>query len=162
MLQKCFRNLKIWSKIVSSSTYIWTTNVQYFTVMKDVYFHYQLWNEPFTMLSAAWPGVSNKGMFMLSIMGWVVIKTHFSSNECKLAHLLWWTSCPDSSISVIDQFSSCRWLTGDGSWGAFKGEVKGWKSRAGKRDSEWSKTWNNESEFALCFGYKDSIIPFSF
>lgn len=54
---------------------------------------------------------SFNGMFMLSIKGWAVIKTHFYLNECKLAHLLWWASCPDSSISMIDQLSSCWWLT---------------------------------------------------
>lgn len=58
-----------------------------------------------------------QGMFMLSIKGWAVIKTHFYLNECKLAHLLWWASCPDSSISMIDQLSSCWWLTGNGIWG---------------------------------------------
>lgn len=47
------------------------------------------------------------GMFMLSITAWAVIKTHFYLNECKLAHLLWWAACPDSSISMIDQLSSC-------------------------------------------------------
>lgn len=121
--------------------------MKYFTVIKDVYFHYQLWNKPFTMLSAEWQGVSNKGMFMLSIMGRVVIKTHFSSNECKLAHLLWWTSCPDSSISVIDQLSSCWWLTGNGSWGAFKGEVQGWKSSRGKKRANGPKQEINKSFF---------------
>lgn len=46
-----------------------------------------------------------------------MIKTHFFFfylNECKLAHLLWWASCPDSSISMIDQLSSCWWRSGNG------------------------------------------------
>lgn len=55
-----------------------------------------------------------QGMFMLSVKAWAVIKTHFDLNECKLAHLLWWDSCPDSSISMIDQLSCCWWLTGNG------------------------------------------------
>lgn len=116
-------------------------------------FLFSLWvmKRAFTMLSAEWPGVSNKEMFMLSIMGWVVIKTHFSSNECKLAHLLWWTSCPDSSISVIDQLSSCWWLTGNGSWGAFKGEVQGWKSRRGKKRGNGPKQEINKSDFSSLF-----------
>lgn len=93
---------------------------------RKTHFYHRLWNESFTVLWAERaPGVSNRGMFMLSIKGWVVIKTHFFLNECKLAHLLWWASCPDSSISMIDQLSSCWWLTGNGSrengWG-----WKGW------------------------------------
>lgn len=89
---------------------------------------------------AEWaPGVLNKGMFMLSIKRWTVIKTHFYLNECKLAHLLWWASCPDSSISMIDQLSSCWWLTGNGSWG-MDGGREGVGSR--KRDERaWGKKW---------------------
>lgn len=74
-----------------------------------------------TLYSAlGWMGTRSfrQGMFMLSITGWAVIKTHFYLNECKLAHLLWWASCPDSSISMIDQLSSCWWLTRNGGWGA--------------------------------------------
>lgn len=35
-----------------------------------------------------------------------------------MAHLLWWSSCPDSSISMIDQLSSCWWHIGKegGEW----------------------------------------------
>lgn len=58
-----------------------------------------------------------------------MIKAHFFYlNECKLAHLLWWASCPDSSISMIDQLSSCWWLSGNGSCSGdgCRGGVGGW------------------------------------
>lgn len=58
------------------------------------------------------------GYLCSSIKGWAVIKAHFYLNECKLAHLLWWSSCPDSSISMIDQLSSCWWFIGNGGLGA--------------------------------------------
>lgn len=79
--------------------------------------YYQLWDESFKKLWAEWaPGVSDRGYLCSSIKGWAVIKAHFYLNECKLAHLLWWSSCPDSSISMIDQLSSCWWLIGNGGW----------------------------------------------
>lgn len=81
-----------------------------------------------------------QGMFMLSIKGWAVIKTHFYLNECKLAHLLWWASCPDSSISMIDQLSSCWWLTGNGSWGRDGGRKRNKTAWEKKKDRQLSKT----------------------
>lgn len=65
-----------------------------------------------------------------------MIKTHFYLNECKLAHLLWWASCPDSSISMIDQLSSCWWLAGNGSWGTDGGRGGVWCK---KRDEHEKK-----------------------
>lgn len=108
-----------------------------------------------------------KGMFMLSIKGWAVIKTHFFYlNECKLAHLLWWASCPDSSISMIDQLSSCWWLSGgnggcsgdgDGSWGDEVEERGGWGEKewkGGGGGRKWSKTFFSANQFLCLF---DSI-----
>lgn len=104
-------------------------------------FYCQLWNESLTVLWAEWePGVFRQGMFMLSIKGWAVIKTHFYLNECKLAHLLWWASCPDSSISMIDQLSSCWWLTGNGSWGRDGGRKRNETAWEKKKDRKLSKT----------------------
>lgn len=69
-----------------------------------------------------------------------MIKTHFDLNECKLAHLLWQASCPDSSISMIDQLSSCWWLTGNGGWGTREVGV-------GKRDKiAWEEKMNRKKK----------------
>lgn len=67
--------------------------------------YYRWWNESVEKLEASW--VSDRRYLCSSIKGWAVIRAHFNLNECKLAHLLWWSSCPDSSISMIDQLSSC-------------------------------------------------------
>lgn len=91
-----------------------------------------------------WMGTRSfrQGMFMLSIKGWAVIKTHFFLNECKLAHLLWWASCPDSSISMIDQLSSCWWLTGNGGWGTCGGRKRDERAREEKKWTETCPKWN--------------------
>lgn len=104
--------------------------------------YHQLWNESVKKPWAEWtPCVSDRRYLCSSIKDWAVIKAHFDLNECKLAHLLWWSSCPDSSISMIDQLSSCWWLIGDGSWGtSWVGVVRENKKHRRKNSIKLYKT----------------------
>lgn len=121
------------------------------------------------------PAVSHKGMFLLSIKSWAVIKTHFFClNECKLAHLLWWASCPDSSISMIDQLSSCWWRSGNGgcSRDGCGGDEEGrWRRRrtkgmrderaeGGKNVRKWSETFVLQISFFLSLIRLEEMLQF--
>lgn len=92
-----------------------------------------------------------QGMFMLSIKCWAVIKIHFYLNECKLAHLLWWACCPDSSISMIDQLSSCWWKWKMGK--EFR-DMGGWK-----RNEEKTKAWLTISDYRIVLTCKITVRP---
>lgn len=105
---------------------------------------------------------------MLSIKGWAVIKTHFFYlNECKLAHLLWWASCPDSSISMIDQLSSCWWLSGNGSCsgdgcrggGGGLGRIRDERAESRKKnDRKWSKSFIQSMGFFIWLDCKNTGV----